>query len=91
MSKIYAPKSIDLSSFQLPDEKLQTKYGLPHKVEFCKSCVISNQRPNSAVEYEHKKESKNIPSILMTKAFVMPVELPNAKNLLLIGKSETGN
>ncbi|HAT8631426.1 TPA: N-acetyl sugar amidotransferase [Legionella pneumophila] len=58
MSKIYAPKSIDLSSFQLPDEKLQTKYGLPHKVEFCKSCVISNQRPNSAVEYEHKKESK---------------------------------
>ncbi|HAU2070085.1 TPA: N-acetyl sugar amidotransferase, partial [Legionella pneumophila] len=58
MSKIYTPKSIDLSSFQLPDEKLQTKYGLPNKVEFCKSCVISNQRPNSAVEYEHKKESK---------------------------------
>ncbi|CCQ75508.1 N-acetyl sugar amidotransferase [Magnetospira sp. QH-2] len=33
-------------------------YGLPAEVTFCKSCVISNQRPNSAVEYEHVKESK---------------------------------
>ncbi len=33
-------------------------YGLPEKVEFCKKCVISNQRPNSAVEYEHNANSK---------------------------------
>ena len=28
----------------------KTKYGLPEKVVFCNRCVISNQRPNSAVE-----------------------------------------
>ena len=33
-------------------------YGLPRTVEFCSRCVISNQRPNSAVEYEHTAESK---------------------------------
>jgi N-acetyl sugar amidotransferase len=35
-----------------------TKYGLPEKISFCKRCVISNQRPNSAVEYGHTKASK---------------------------------
>ncbi len=32
-------------------------FGLPPKVVFCKKCVISNQRPNSAVEFQHRKES----------------------------------
>ena len=36
----------------------ETFYGLPQNVEFCASCVISNQRPNSAVEFTHTKESK---------------------------------
>lgn len=36
----------------------ETKYGLPSQVGFCKRCVISNQRPNSAVEYGHTKASK---------------------------------
>lgn len=35
----------------------QTLFGLPQEVVFCKKCVISNQRPNSAVEYQHNKES----------------------------------
>lgn len=39
-------------------EPLEAKYGLPAKVKFCKHCVISNQRPNSTVEYEHTKTSK---------------------------------
>ncbi len=42
----------------LADEKLETKFGLPAKVAFCKVCVISNQRPNSAVEYQHTKDTK---------------------------------
>ncbi|WP_298702690.1 N-acetyl sugar amidotransferase [uncultured Brevundimonas sp.] len=37
---------------------LEVKYGLPREVKFCKVCVISNQRPNSAVEYAHTAESK---------------------------------
>ncbi len=36
---------------------MQTKYGLPREVKFCARCVISNQRPNSAVEYAHHAES----------------------------------
>src|SRR3989339_2068608 len=36
---------------------LETKYGLPVEVKFCKKCVISNQRPNATVEYEHTGES----------------------------------
>ena len=31
-----------------------TPYGLPQNVEFCKFCVISNQRPSSSVEFKSK-------------------------------------
>ncbi len=34
------------------------KYGLPARVAYCKHCVISNQRPNSAVEFKHTAASK---------------------------------
>ena len=37
--------------------ELSPYFGLPKDVAFCNKCVISNQRPNSAVEYQHKKES----------------------------------
>ena len=33
-------------------------YGLPRRVGFCKTCVISNQRPNSAVEFKHTIDSR---------------------------------
>jgi len=38
--------------------KLKTLYGLPPKVIFCKRTLISNQRPNSAIEFQHNKETK---------------------------------
>ena len=37
---------------------MQTLYGLPEEVKFCKTCVISNQRPSSSVEFKSKKNSK---------------------------------
>jgi N-acetyl sugar amidotransferase len=37
---------------------LETRYGLSSNVHFCQSCVISNQRPNSAVEFSHNETSK---------------------------------
>ncbi|HAS47574.1 MAG TPA: N-acetyl sugar amidotransferase [Microscillaceae bacterium] len=37
---------------------LEAKYGLPSEVTFCNRCVISNQRPNSAVEFKHTIKSK---------------------------------
>lgn len=38
--------------------KLEAYYGLPQEIKFCKKCVISNQRPASAVEFKHTKDSK---------------------------------
>ncbi len=35
-----------------------TMYGLPAEVMFCSRCVISNQRPNSAVEFRHTTASR---------------------------------
>ena len=40
--------------------KLEAKYGLPEKVVFCKRCVMSNQRPASAVEFKHTISSKKV-------------------------------
>ena len=33
-------------------------YGLPENVEYCKNCVISNQRPNSVVEFKNANNQK---------------------------------
>ena len=52
------PKPIDLALFNRAPEEREAKYGLPQDIQFCSRCVISNQRPNSAVEYEHTKNSK---------------------------------
>ena len=54
---IPAPKDIDYKEFK-KDESTIAKYGLPEKVRFCKLCVISNQRPNSAVEHKHTSKTK---------------------------------
>ncbi len=39
-------------------EQPEALYGLPSEVKFCRRCVISNQRPNSAVEFRHTRDSK---------------------------------
>ena len=38
----------------------EVKYGLPGEVKFCTKCVMSNQRPASAVEFKHKKDSHKV-------------------------------
>ena len=38
--------------------KLEAFYGLPEEVKFCTKCVMSNQRPTSAIEFKHTKDSK---------------------------------
>lgn len=37
---------------------LEVKYGLPAEVKFCTRCVISNQRPSSAIEFLNRPDSK---------------------------------
>lgn len=39
-------------------ENKETYYGLPEEVKFCTRCVMSNQRPTSAVEFKHTIGSK---------------------------------
>ncbi len=49
---------VDVSRFAPGTGAHEAKYGLPSQVRFCKSCVISNQRPNSAVEYAHTSATR---------------------------------
>lgn len=42
----------------MSQNQLETYYGLPQDVKFCKKCVMSNQRPTSAIEFKHTKDSK---------------------------------
>lgn len=44
---------VDRGPFISDGTEYAPKFGLPSSVEFCSTCVISNQRPNSAVEYKH--------------------------------------
>jgi len=38
----------------IKNKNLDVKYGLPKDVQFCKKCIISNQRPSSVVEFKNK-------------------------------------
>ena len=49
------PSNIDLSEHKSENPKISF-YGLPKDVKFCRTCVISNQRPSS--DYEHKNTGK---------------------------------
>ena len=55
----------DALSFQLNESEYlpahnnpSAKFGLPSEVQFCVNCCVSNQRPNSAIEYKNKVNSK---------------------------------
>jgi N-acetyl sugar amidotransferase len=36
----------------------ESYFGLPNTVKFCTTCVISNQRPSSTIEFQHEINSK---------------------------------
>lgn len=57
MKRFPRHQPVDPAKFSAPEAELEVKFGLPRSVRFCESCVISNQRPNSAVEYAHTKAS----------------------------------
>jgi len=58
MSRYPQRIDIDYAKYAPAANNPDTKYGLPQAVSFCRSCVISNQRPNSAVEFKHTADSK---------------------------------
>ena len=54
MSFLYNyPKQVDKSKFSPNGKELEALYGLPKTVCFCKSCVISNQRPTTSIEFRN--------------------------------------
>ena len=53
------PKPVDKKKFDIGTNNTEIKYGLPRKIQFCKNCVISNQRPTSSIEFRtNKKQEK---------------------------------
>jgi len=51
-------RKIDFAKFDSSLADREAKYGLPNSVTFCRRCVTSNQKPISAVEFQHKSDSK---------------------------------
>jgi len=39
---------------------LKAYFGLPSQVQFCKTCVMSNQRPSSSVEFKNENKKSTI-------------------------------
>jgi len=61
MQTLKRPKKIDYSLFKKNNSNLKTRYGLPRDITFCKSCVISNQRPISSIEFKNTiNQNKNV-------------------------------
>lgn len=60
MEKIAYPTTVELAPFARDNPDPQAMYGLPSHVGWCHKCVISNQRPNSAVEYRHTRASRKV-------------------------------
>ena len=50
------PAKVDYNRFR--DKEPSALYGLPKDIQFCKTCVISNQRPSSTVEFRNKPNAK---------------------------------
>ena len=58
MKKLPRETKIDYSAFEPSLNDPEALYGLPKNVEFCNSCIISNQRPSSTIEFKHTIKSK---------------------------------
>lgn len=64
----------------MPLERLPAFYGLPKDVKFCKRCVISNQRPNSTVEFKHTSKSKKVTILIDDEGLCDACKTADTKN-----------
>ena len=48
---------VNHAEFQTTDDSRSARYGLPTAVTFCQRCVTSNQKPISAIEFQHTAAS----------------------------------
>ena len=58
MDKYPRHAPVDMKAYWPSANDPATYYGLPQHVDFCQSCVISNQRPNSTAEFTHTHGSR---------------------------------
>lgn len=58
MIMVPRPKPVVLESYGIDLDNPKRFYGLPKEVLFCKKCTYSNQKPNSAREFEHKANTQ---------------------------------
>jgi N-acetyl sugar amidotransferase len=58
MNRYPKRRRIEIEPFLRETGPHEARYGLPEEVTYCSRCVISNQRPNSAVEYLHTPDSR---------------------------------
>ena len=50
------PSEVSKEKFLKNNQNNNALYGLPNQIKFCKSCVISNQRPSSSIEFKHNSK-----------------------------------
>ena len=50
-------RKINFAEFRTSSDSRAAKYGLPTNVTFCQRCVTSNQKPISAIEFQHTAAS----------------------------------
>jgi N-acetyl sugar amidotransferase len=60
MNRICYPEEVDFKPFSKDNLEPMARYGLPAKVEYCRKCAVSNQKPNSAVEYNNVADSEKV-------------------------------
>lgn len=74
MEKIPRHVDIDYSKYapNIPEDQREAYYGLPKHVQFCKECVMSNQKPNSCYEFEHTIKSIKKTMVIQEDASAMP-------------------
>lgn len=58
MTLIQKPNPVNTSNYSEQLDNPQRFYGLPQNIEFCTRCTYSNQKPNSAREFEHKANTQ---------------------------------
>ena len=57
MDKIPYPQTVNLKKYS-KDNNPDAYYGLSKEVKFCKKCVMSNQKPNSTIEFNNNMKKK---------------------------------
>jgi N-acetyl sugar amidotransferase len=77
---IRSPQPIHLDDYRPEIPPASTLFGLPKEVVFCRTCVTSNQKPNSEREYQHTSESQKKTQFIGTDGICNPCRVAEQKS-----------